>query len=981
MTANEGGTGLTLSACEEALTHVSARDRTTRVRIGEALLDHFGDQAFEVFDSWYSTHDRYTKGDAKAAWRSFGKGSSSPATIGTLIYEAKLGGWKPGSQLATKGSEVRLRMERRRNERGVRTDEVSAAELAAAARAKTIWDAADLDPTDHAYLARKGVKATGLRRAREWVTMWKDDAGEEHLFRNADPLLVPIWSAPGELASLQAIFPIKCMGNKRDGRARDKDYLRDGRKRGCYFIFGHVQVETKLALFCEGYATGASLHEATNLPVFVCFDAHNIEPVAVKVRKKLANLRIVICADNDQFTKRSCGAPHNPGVEAAMKAARAALGVVAAPQFQNLEDEPTDFNDMHGLLGLDAVREAIEKVTVRPITVVLAPDREAATAVAYAMRAIDTPEATRDKSLFACRAPSDLVLHVYGNDLSSRAADLCHRHPSAHLFILARVGDEQGAIAVAQEHGVRAESLEEFSNGRYDNWFDALMAAADTVGDSDAAASKLAEQALVQAMDPMPELKGPSRVERRRQQQEENCLLQKLGEGAMVPSALTLDEMLKHCVWIADGKFVAYVTVDRSLFLKFNEFRALTTQSKTEVKKGDKTETLLVATADLWSADMRRISAMTRTFRPGAELITFNPNGLRAANTWRPIQRWPSTVDITPFIDQIKYMIDDPTECKNFLDWLAHIEQKPGQLPHYGYLLIATHTGTGRNWMGSLLARVFLGYVAPNVDLSALLNSQFNGELGGRVLAIVDEVQEGASDQHYRQGERLKSMVNAEMRKINDKYGLQYLEVNACRWLVFSNHENALPLTEQDRRFRVKVNKKPPRPPEVYEKLYDLLKDEEFINAVGVFLRERDISSFRPGERPPLTADKRAAITASKPMMSQNAEEILAFWPADVITNRDLSELLGGDREFTPAMRRAMEEAGAISWQQNQQFKLKIAGIAHRLWILRDHARWLGESTDSIRIEVSRSGVVDGARPASVVLADAAEAKGVRDPF
>ena len=490
---------------------------------------------------------------------------------------------------------------------------------------------------------------------------------------------------------------------------------------------------------------------------------------------------------------------------------------------------------------------------------------------------------------------------------------------------------------------------------------------------------KLVQQVMeIAATDQQQAMLPTCDEQRRHHQQVENRRLQESEVGLVIPSDLSVDVMIERCVWIAGGRQVAYVTEDRSLFLKFDEFRALTVSSKTqvEVQQRDKPLNKWCANATLWQADKRRVDAMTATFHPGSPTITTDPNGLRAVNTWRPIKRWPATVSVSPFLEQLEYLFPDLTELNAFIDWLAHIEQRPGELPHYGWLHIAENTGTGRNWVASLLARVFRGYVAPNVDLPALLDSPYNGELGGRVLAIVDEVQEGASEGNYRNAERLKSMVNAEMRTVNNKYGLKYVEFNALRWLVFSNHKNALPLNDEDRRFRVVMHKAPPRSPQIYEGLYALLKDANFINSVGVYLRERDISRFKPGERPPLNADKLAAIAASKPMSTQAAEEIVACWPADIITYKNALELLTGDpekKEFTAGMRRAMEGAGAVSWGKGDVSRIKMNGVPHRVWVLRKHDKWVAESTDAIRREIVRAGVDAQYRTAAVVLADAVD--------
>ena len=67
---------------------------------------------------------------------------------------------------------------------------------------------------------------------------------------------------------------------------------------------------------CEGYATGVSLHMATQKPVAVAFDAGNLEIVAEKLREKFPHAQIVICADTDHAVKRD-GRVNNVGVERA----------------------------------------------------------------------------------------------------------------------------------------------------------------------------------------------------------------------------------------------------------------------------------------------------------------------------------------------------------------------------------------------------------------------------------------------------------------------------------------------------------------------------------------------------------------------------------------------------------------------------------------------------------------------------------------
>ena len=106
----------------------------------------------------------------------------------------------------------------------------------------------------------------------------------------------------------------------------------------------------------EGYATGASIHEATGAAVAVAFHAGNLVPVARALRTKFPDLRLIVCADDDVNT------PGNPGLAKANEAAQAVGALLAIPDFGgHRPDGATDFNDLHRQTGREAVRAAIAR--------------------------------------------------------------------------------------------------------------------------------------------------------------------------------------------------------------------------------------------------------------------------------------------------------------------------------------------------------------------------------------------------------------------------------------------------------------------------------------------------------------------------------------------------------------------------------------------------------------------------------------------
>jgi putative DNA primase/helicase len=197
------------------------------------------------------------------------------------------------------------------------------------------WILAHSKPADgsHPYLRQKGVKPFG--DLREWNNF----------------LIVPLRNACNELQTIQLIAPAPRFGEDRE--KRDKCFLKGGRIIGGFFVLGSSQAECPL-IICEGYATGASIHEAMGYEVVCAMNCGNLKTVAKAQRMKWRDRAMLIAADNDRWTDG------NPGVRKAVEAARVAHAHVAIPYFRNPADHPTDFNDLHALEGLTEVRRQLD---------------------------------------------------------------------------------------------------------------------------------------------------------------------------------------------------------------------------------------------------------------------------------------------------------------------------------------------------------------------------------------------------------------------------------------------------------------------------------------------------------------------------------------------------------------------------------------------------------------------------------------------
>lgn len=151
-------------------------------------------------------------------------------------------------------------------------------------------------------------------------------------------LLIPIKNEREQVVSLQTIKP----DPNSEGKFL-KLNLADGQVKGCWcFIEG---TDSTCLLVAEGFATGATLSEVTGNPVFCALSCHNLVPVTKAVRVIYPHTKIIVCADNDQWTQ------NNPGVTKAVEAARKYGAQILIPDFTGMDvsSKPTDWNDWFAL--------------------------------------------------------------------------------------------------------------------------------------------------------------------------------------------------------------------------------------------------------------------------------------------------------------------------------------------------------------------------------------------------------------------------------------------------------------------------------------------------------------------------------------------------------------------------------------------------------------------------------------------------------
>jgi putative DNA primase/helicase len=140
----------------------------------------------------------------------------------------------------------------------------------AAKKAVYIWSRST-PVTDYPYTTAKGVNTHNVRCYR-------------------GSLVIPIYDDSGTLVSLQFI-----------SETGSKKFLQGGKTQGsCCFIGDSKPGKGETILIVEGWATGASLYEATGHSTVVAFSAGNLKAVAIQIRRHNPDNEIIIYGDNDE---------------------------------------------------------------------------------------------------------------------------------------------------------------------------------------------------------------------------------------------------------------------------------------------------------------------------------------------------------------------------------------------------------------------------------------------------------------------------------------------------------------------------------------------------------------------------------------------------------------------------------------------------------------------------------------------------------
>ena len=300
-------------------------------------------------------------------------------------------------------------------------------------------------------------------------------------------------------------------------------------------------------------------------------------------------------------------------------------------------------------------------------------------------------------------------------------------------------------------------------------------------------------------------------------------------------AAATLKEALDYFILIEEGTMVADTRrrPDKAV-MTLTEFRA---SMKPDKAGGDE---LVPA----WLRSPYRRTVRDMSYFPQKNLPVFNLDGTDYFNVYYgPSFEVPSEPNpdlIKLFMDHMTFLFPNRVSRELMLDWMAFTVQYPHLRIPWCYLFVTINEGLGKGLLYALMSRCVGQHNASLVQPDDLTEKggTYNGYMSHVVLVCFDEIKARAVDY-----ERLRLLITSPELMINHKYGKKSMERIFANTWAFSNHLNAISISQFDRRFFVDCNYNKPKDKYYYDHLWIAVEGELPAHWLA-FLKKRDVSRF-----------------------------------------------------------------------------------------------------------------------------------------
>jgi hypothetical protein len=357
--------------------------------------------------------------------------------------------------------------------------------------------------------------------------------------------------------------------------------------------------------------------------------------------------------------------------------------------------------------------------------------------------------------------------------------------------------------------------------------------------------------------------------------------------------------------------------------------------------------------------DLNLPTVVDKIFWPGGGMI-LDVEGKQMLNTYHPSGVTPCaaadlTVEGQAAIDlmlaHVDFTIADPREREILLDFLTYVYQNPGKRVGWALLLQGSQ-GTGKSFFAVMMQHL-MGTGVTNLEPSAI-EGRFTGWAHGSTLIVIEEIRISGTSK-FTVLDRMKPFISNATVVIEEKGRDHRTVPNFSSYLMFTNHRDAIPIGDGDRRYcaifgRIQSEE------QLYAELagqsgaaqyFDALFTavQHNADAIACYFGGRVISpNFNPKGRAPETGARQEMISYALSPDRLALEDAISRHTCAVINDQLvdvtwLNRLATAEGDVLPTgtgLSRILLEMGyeAIS---GRRMRIKKTGTKHYVWVKVGH--------------------------------------------
>ena len=357
--------------------------------------------------------------------------------------------------------------------------------------------------------------------------------------------------------------------------------------------------------------------------------------------------------------------------------------------------------------------------------------------------------------------------------------------------------------------------------------------------------------------------------------------------------------------------------------------------------------------------DLSMPTVVDKIFWPGAGRL-LEVEGKQMLNTYHKSGVTPCAVEdlsvagqaaIDLMLAHVDFTIADPREREILLDFLTYVYQNPGKRVGWALLLQGSQ-GTGKSFF-AVMMQLLLGTGVTNLEPSAI-EGRFTGWAHGSTLIVIEEIRISGTSK-FTVLDRMKPFISNATVVIEEKGRDHRTVPNFSSYLLFTNHKDAIPIGDGDRRYCAifgRVQSEEQLYAELdgqsgaaayFDKLFTAVQHNA--DALACYFGARVISpNFHAKGRAPETGARQEMISyalspdrlALEDAISRHSCAVINHWIVDVTW---LNRLATAEGEVLPTgagLSRILLEMGYAAIE-GRRMRIKKTGTKHYVWIKIGH--------------------------------------------